>query len=78
MREKLSDLGYHLDYNDLLEANRGAPKAKVLVEFDERMEVMRQKLLALKREYVLKLFAGHADAVNLFTSLASDLERIIG
>jgi hypothetical protein len=39
---------------------------------------MRRSLATLKRNYVIKLFADHADTQSLFGSLAKDLERLIG
>ena len=37
---------------------------------------MRAALQTLKRNYVIKLFADHADTQTLFASLAKDLERL--
>jgi hypothetical protein len=39
---------------------------------------MRHRLAALKRSYVIKLFADHVDTQSIFGSLAKDLERLIG
>ena len=56
---------------------RGA-QTKQLAEFDDRADEMRRSLATLKRSYVIKLFADHADTPSLFGSLAKDLERLIG
>jgi hypothetical protein len=37
-----------------------------------------RSLAALKRTYVIKLFADHADTQSLFGSLAKDLDRLAG
>jgi hypothetical protein len=45
-----------------------------VAEFDDRADEMRRSLAALKRSYVIKLFADHADTQSPFGSLAKDLE----
>jgi hypothetical protein len=51
---------------------------KQLAEFDDRADEMRRALATLKRGYVIKLFADHADTQSLFGSLAKELERLVG
>ena len=51
---------------------------KQLVDFDDRADEMRRSLAALKRSYVIKLFADHADTQSLFGSLTKDLGRLVG
>lgn len=75
---KLNRLGYDVRYNGDLAVNSAGTTAKQLTEFDARAEEMRRSLATLKRSYVIKLFADHADTQSLFGSLAKDLERLIG
>jgi hypothetical protein len=46
--------------------------------FDEKAEQRRESLKSLRRSYVIKLFADHANTQSLFASLAKDLEDLIG
>jgi hypothetical protein len=78
LEKKLDALGYDLDYDGELAVNTSGTTAKQLAEFDDRADEMRRSLATLKRSYVIKLFADHADTQNLFGSLAKDLERLIG
>ncbi len=78
MRTKLNGLGYIVSYNGELAVNSSGTTAKQLAEFDDRWDEMRRSLATLKRSYVIKLFADHADTQTLFGSLAKDLERLVG
>jgi len=78
LEEELDALGYEVDYNGDLAVNTSGTTTKQLSEFDDRADKMRRSLATLKRSYVIKLFADHADAQNLFGSLAKELERLIG
>lgn len=75
---KLDALGFDVDYNEKLRVNTSGTRTKQLAEFDDRAEEMRRTLAALKRDYIIKLFADHADTQSLFASLAKDLERLVG
>ena len=75
---KLHPLGYGIDYHGNLEVRTSGTLTKRLAEFDDQAEEMRRKLASLKRGYVIKLFADHADTQGLFGSLAEDLERLVG
>jgi hypothetical protein len=75
---KLSGLGYEVRYSGDLAVKSAGTTAKQLTEFDDQAEEMRRSLATLKRSYVIKLFADHADTQSLFGSLAKDLERLIG
>lgn len=76
--EELDAIGYDITYTGELSVNGSRSKPKQLVEFDDKADEMRHKLAALKRSYVIKLFADHADTQSLFGSLAQDLERLVG
>jgi len=78
LKKKLDTLGYDIDYHGELEVNSAGTLTKRLAEFDDRADEMRQSLATLKRSYVIKLFADHADTQSLFGSLAKDLERLVG
>lgn len=78
LERKLRALGYDVNYHGDLAVNRSGTTAKQLAEFDDRADEMRRSLATLKRSYVIKLFADHADTQSLFGSLAKDLERLIG
>jgi hypothetical protein len=75
---KLNGLGYNVVYDGELAVNSVGTTAKPLAEFDDLADEMRHSLAALKRSYVIKLFADHGDMQSLFGSLAKDLERLIG
>ncbi len=75
---KLGKLGYGVAYNGDLGARTGGTLAKELAEFNARANAKRDTLTALKRGYVIKLSADHADTQSLFASLAKDLERLVG
>ncbi len=78
LEKKLDALGYDISYRGELGVNTSGSMAKELAEFDDRADEMRHSLARLKRSYVIKLFADHADTQSLFGSLAKDLERLIG
>jgi hypothetical protein len=78
LKKKLDALGYDVDYDGELAVKTGGTLTKQLAEFDDRADEMRRSLATLKRSYVIKLFADHADTQSLFGSLAKDLERLIG
>ena len=78
LEKKLNALGYDVNYHGDLAVNRSGTTVKQLAEFDDRADEMRRSLATLKRSYVIKLFADHADTQSLFGSLAKDLERLIG
>jgi hypothetical protein len=78
LRTKLNALGYIVSYNGELAVNSTGTTAKQLAEFDDRWDEKRRSLATLKRSYVIKLFADHADTQTLFGSLAKDLERLVG
>jgi hypothetical protein len=75
---KLNALGYDINYLGELTVKTSGTMTKQLAEFDDRADEMRRSLATLKRNYVIKLFADHADTQGLFGSLAKDLERLIG
>jgi hypothetical protein len=74
----LDAIGYDVTYTGELSVNSSGSRTKQLVEFDDHAEEMRRKLASLKRSYVIKLFADHADTQGLFGALAKDLERLTG
>ena len=78
LEEKLDGLGYDVTYQGNLTVNTSGTTTKQLAEFDDRADEMRRSLATLKRSYVIKLFADHADTQSLFGSLTKDLERLIG
>jgi hypothetical protein len=78
IESELKAVGYDVDYGGELDVNTSGTKAKQLAEFDDRADEMRCSLTTLKRNYVIKLFADHADTQSLFVLLAKDLERLIG
>ena len=78
LEEKLRALGYDVNYHGELAVKTSGTTTKQLAEFDDRADEMRRSLATLKRSYVIKLFADHADTQSLFGSLAKDLERLIG
>ena len=53
-------------------------KPKQVTEFDAQADEKKRALATLKRSYVIRLFADHADTQSLFGSLAKDLERLAG
>jgi hypothetical protein len=78
LEAKLDTLGFDIDYHGALQVNRSGTKTGQLSAFDELVTDMRAALQTLKRNYVIKLFADHADTQSLFASLARDLEKLIG
>jgi len=78
IEQKLDAIGYDIGYRGELQVNRSGTMTKQLAEFDDRAGEMRRSLATLKRSYVIKLFADHADTQSLFGSLAKELERLIG
>jgi hypothetical protein len=78
LERKLRALGYDVNYRGELTVNTSGSTIKQLAEFDDRAEEMRRSLTTLKRNYVIKLFADHADTQSLFGALAKDLERLVG
>jgi hypothetical protein len=75
---KLKEFGYDIHHYGKLAVRTCGSTVKQLAEFDERADEMRHSLATLKRNYVIKLFADHADTQSLFGSLAKDLQRLIG
>jgi hypothetical protein len=75
---KLHAAGYDIAYDGKLRVRFGGEVTPQLQAFNDRAEEMLQSLKSLKRNYVIKLFADHADTQSLFASLAKDLERLIG
>jgi len=71
LEEKLNVLGYDVNYHGDLAVNSSGAKTKQLTEFDDRADEMRCSLATLKRSYVIKLFADHADMQSLFCSVRS-------
>ncbi len=78
LEAKLDTLGFDIDYHGELQVNRNRTKTVQLSAFDKLATDMRAALQTLKRNYVIKLFADHADTQSLFASLAKDLEKLIG
>ena len=78
LKSKLDALGFDIDYHGSLHVNRNGTLNAQLKGFDTLATDMRASLQTLKRNYVIKLFADHADTQSLFASLARDLERLIG
>jgi hypothetical protein len=78
VKKKLNTLGYFVRYDGELAINASGSVTKQVAEFDDRANEMRHSLKTLKRTYVIKLFADHADTQTLFGSLAKDLERLVG
>lgn len=74
----LNDIGYDVGYKGELTVNRSGTTTKELTDFDARADEMRHSLATLKRSYVIKLFADHADTQSLFGALTKDLERLVG
>jgi hypothetical protein len=70
--------GYDIAYDGKLRVKAGGEITLQLKAFNDRAEEMLKSLKSLKRNYVIKLFADHADTQSLSASLASDLERLIG
>jgi hypothetical protein len=75
---ELRTLGYYTTYSGDLAVVTSGTTTKKLAEFDDRAEEKRRSLATLKRAYVIKLFADHADTQSLFGSLSKDLERLTG
>ena len=78
LEAKLDTLGFDIDYHGELQVNRNGTMTAQLSAYDKLVTDMRAALLTLKRNYVIKLFADHADTQSLFASLAKDLEKLIG
>jgi hypothetical protein len=78
LEAKLDALGFDTDYYGALRVNTDGTRTEQLKAFDELAKEMRASLQTLKRNYVIKLFADHADTQSLFESLANDLKRLIG
>jgi hypothetical protein len=78
LKSKLDALGFDIAYDGTLRVNTNSTKTEQLKAFDELAKAMRESLQTLKRSYVIKLFADHADTQSLFESLARDLQRLIG
>jgi hypothetical protein len=75
---KLDKLGWDISYDGSLGMNTYGNINPQVGMFDEKVEKRRESLKSLKRSYVIKLFADHADTQSLFASLAKDLEGLIG
>jgi hypothetical protein len=78
LKSKLDALGFDIAYDGELRVNTRGTMTAQLKAFDALAKEMRESLQTLKRTYVIKLFADHADTQSLFESLARDLERLIG
>jgi hypothetical protein len=78
LKSKLEALGFDIAYDGALRVNTHGTTAAQLKAFDALARKMRELLQTLKRSYVIKLFADHADTQSLFASLARDLEHLIG
>jgi hypothetical protein len=78
LKSKLDELGYDINYDGTLDVNIAGKMPTELAAFDKLESGMHQSLQSLKRNYVIKLFADHADTQSLFASLAEDLKRLIG
>lgn len=78
LEAKLDALGFDIAYDGTLRVNTNGTRTEQLKAFDELAKEMRESLQTLKRSYVIKLFADHADTQSLFESLARDLQRLIG
>jgi hypothetical protein len=75
---KLDKLGYDISYNGSLSVNTHGTLTPALAASDRLAKEGRQLLQDLKRNYVIKLFADHADTQSLFAGLAKELERLLG
>ncbi len=78
LKSKLNALGFDIAYDGTFRVNTNGTRTGQLKAFDELAKEMRESLQTLKRSYVIKLFADHADTQSLFESLARDLQRLIG
>jgi hypothetical protein len=78
LESKLDTLGFDITYDGALRVNTHGTMTEQLKGFDALAKDMRESLQTLKRSYVIKLFADHADTQSLFESLARDLQRMIG
>jgi hypothetical protein len=78
LKSNLEAHGFDIAYDGTLRVNSSGTKTEQLKAFDELAKEMRESLQTLKRSYVIKLFADHADTQSLFESLARDLQRLIG
>ena len=78
LESKLDALGFDIAYDGALRVNTHGTMTAQLKAFDALAKDMREALQTLKRSYVIKLFADHADTQSLFESLARDLQRLIG
>ena len=74
---KLDKLGYDVNYTGSLSVNGHGTLAPALAAFDKLAKEGRQSLQDLKRGYVIKLFADHADTQSLFAGLSKDLESLL-
>ncbi len=77
LKKKLRELGYDVSYGELTVASYDL-KPKQVTEFDAQADEKKRALATLKRSYVVRLFADHADTQSLFGALAKDLERLVG
>jgi hypothetical protein len=77
--QRLTELGYSLGYNSVLSVRSYVPFPKQVEEFDRQAakRKRRQSFSDLRRSYIIRLFADHADTQSLFVSLAKDLERLM-
>jgi hypothetical protein len=78
LESKLDALGFDIAYDGALRVNTHGTMTAQLKAFEALASEMRESLQTLKRSYVIKLFADHADTQSLFASLARDLEHLIG
>lgn len=77
LTKKLHSLGYEVGFTDKLEVRTSGKTTKQLAEFDDCADKVRDSLTAIKRTYLIRLYAAHAHPQSLFDSLAKDLERIV-
>ena len=79
LEAKLDALGFDIDYDGVASRSTGtARRPRSCWHSTSSRQTCAQALQTLKRNYVIKLFADHADTQSLFASLARDLERLIG
>lgn len=79
LKSELATLGYDvIPHDGTMQVRTHGTKTEQLKAFDELAKDMRESLQTLKRNYIIRLFADHADTQSLFESLAKDLERLIG
>jgi hypothetical protein len=79
LENELSDLGYSFGcYQEKLGIGPYNKQPQELNAFDEETSRGDKGMSDLKRDYTLRLFAGGEEARELFTTLASELAKIVG